>query len=166
MGRRHAREPGLLHPRVNPLPGKRRRAGAGNFNPSPPVMNMSRENIVNSASFRELQNRQLSVSSEKFPKLFKDLVKSSPPCVSAQPKLAVPSAGVGSLPSRASLGGFAQRSRAPASTAGNAPSTGVSVLKPGAVVTCHGLLTTDLNGARGTLRHRDEASDRWEVEVD
>jgi len=142
--------------------GKRARASAPNTQPVP--MTMTRGNIASSASFRELQQRQLSSSSEKFPSLFQDAKLK--PASTPQSQLPMQTGGG---PPRPSFGNFAQRAMARSQTAGSAPqrqATDPSGLYAGASVTLSGLSLADMNGRRGTVRRRDDESGRWEVEVD
>jgi len=128
-------------------PGKRQKTGSSSAPSTAPVPMVSRGGVANSSSFRDLQDRQLSGASDKFPTLFQDLMKS---------KLAGP-APQAKPPSFS--GGFAQRSV-------GTGATDSKVLCAGSVVTLHSLGLAEMNGKRGTLRHRDEESGRWEVEVD
>jgi len=140
---------------------KRRRTSS--FTAAPPVPVLTGAAIATSSSFRDLQDRQLSSCSEKFPTLFKDLKKS-------QLASAPAPSPMGAVPSKPSLGSFAQRSGfgrlRPPTAPGQGQQTPSGALYAGAVVTLQGLQLTDMNGRRGTVRRHDEASGRWEVEVD
>jgi len=139
--------------------GKKRRT-EGALAPVP----LSKGAVASSQAFRDLQNRQLSGASEKFPTLFKDLAKSQ--------LASAPTPNQSTLPSRSTFGGFAQRSgaaRAPGAPAPSVPGQGATPsgdIYTGASVTLHSLGLADMNGRRGTVRRRDEESGRWEVEVE
>lgn len=155
---RSAKRPGTSMLNVS----KRQRVGSA---PPVPMASMSKGGVSNSSAFLELQERQLSSSSEKFPTLFKDLRKSA--------LLSAPTPGTAAAPSRPSFGSFAQRSGQGRSrgtedmaSSTQVPGTQSNGICAGAAVTIHGVSVTELNGRRGTVRRRDDDSGRWEVEVE
>jgi len=163
---RSAKRPG-----TSALSAAKRHRGASSSAPPVPMSSISRGGVTNSSAFMELQERQLSSSSGKFPTLFQDLRKS---CLMSAPGAVAASASK-PIARGASFGSFAQRSgqarsRGPGAedNTSSAEVSGVqgSAICPGAAVTIHGLSVTDLNNRRGTVRRRDEDSGRWEVEVE